>query len=286
MEYLHDTYFANLNAVCRDGEYYRHLPDGIWTVHEYAFSQNKFYFFLDGRCRITVEGTPYIAKGGDWFFIPAGTRHSYSHIPGETFEKYWLHFDLYPNGKLAATLGLPCSVQVGDDRKAAALFRELTRANTSDRLTDKLRAKACLLQLIALYAELSDRGSVTVADEDEGRIQEVLAYIHNNLSGHITNAELAALCHMHPNHFIRYFSKMTGQTPGAYVTERRMEAAKRLLETTELPIARIMEQVGLQEPNHFARLFRKYYSMTPREYRKRFFPNYPRSYEQKKHSRR
>lgn len=267
MRYLQDTYFANLNAVCRDGQHYCHQPDGTWTVHEYAFTQNKFYYFLDGRCRITVEGKEYIAKGGDWFFIPAGTRHSYSHIPGESFEKYWLHFDLYPNAKLAKLLDLPTVIPT--DRRATALFKELTAANASDKLTDKLQAKACLLRLIALYVELCDLGDITVGGEEEARIQEVLTYIQSNLSQPIRNGDLAELCHMHPNHFIRYFSKMTGQTPAAYVTEQRMETAKRLLETTKLPIAQIMEQVGLQEPNHFARLFRKFYSMTPGEYRKR-----------------
>ncbi|MBP3633347.1 MAG: helix-turn-helix transcriptional regulator [Oscillospiraceae bacterium] len=270
MKYLHDAYFANLNAVCRDGAHYTLPPGQKWTVHEYAFTQNKFYYFLHGTCRICIDGKEYIAKGGQWFYIPAGVRHSYSHLPGKSFEKYWLHFDLYPNAKLAALLGLPHMVQVGDDTRVRSLFEELTRANASDKFTDKLRAKACLLSLIALYVELCRLDTVTVGGEEEQRIQDVLSYIHNNLNRPIANAELAALCHMHPNHFIRYFAKMTGQTPGAYVTERRMETAKRLLEATDQPIARIMEQVGLQEPTHFSKLFRKYYATTPREYRKRF----------------
>ena len=129
MRYLQDAYFANLNAVCRDGQYYHHRPDGIWTVHEYAFSQNKFYYFLQGKCRITVDGKEYLAKGGDWFFIPADTRHSYSHIPGESFEKYWIHFDLYPDAKPAKLLDLP--VVIGTDPRATELFKELSRANYS-----------------------------------------------------------------------------------------------------------------------------------------------------------
>lgn len=277
MDYLHDSYFANLNAVCRSGEHYVHPPEHIWSIHEYAFSQNKFYYFLNGSCRITVNGTAYTAKGGDWFFIPAGARHSYSHIPGETFEKYWLHFDLYPNSKLAAMLQLPCMIHVGNDRRVSSLFRALSEANNSDRLTDRLRAKACLLQLLALYVELCDLGSIRISGEESSTIQEVLKYIHTNLSCPISNRELAELCHMHPNHFIRYFSRMTGQTPAAYVCERRMEAAKRLLENTELSIAQVMEQIGLHEPGHFARLFRKFYSITPRDYRNRISQNCPGS---------
>ena len=275
MEYLHDAYFANLNVVCRDGDEFTLQPGQTWTVHEYAFTQNKFYYILEGRCQITINGTEYIAHGGDWFFIPAGVRHSYSHLPGESFHKYWLHFDLYPNAGLASMLNLPVLIKVGSDKRATSLFKRLTKANASDKLTDKLQAKACLLSLISLYIELCKLDDVTIGGEEKSRIQGVLAYIHENLSHPITNADLAALCHMHPNHFIRYFSKMTGQTPGSYVTERRMEAAKRLLENSEIPIWQIMEQVGLQEPAHFSKLFKKHYATTPREYRKRFSPDYP-----------
>lgn len=275
MEYLQDTYFANLNVVCRMGDYFSLEQSRKWNIQERTQTFNKFYYFWEGSCRITMEDKTYIAKAGDWFLIPAGTRHNGFPLPGENFEKYWMHFDLYPNAKLAKALGLPCVVHVGKNRRIAALFQEMIRCNSSDKLTDKLQAKACLLQLLALYVELCDLGCLTVVGEEESRIQEILSYIHNNLSRPLHNAELAELCHMHPSHFIRYFSKMTGQTPAAYVTERRMEAAKRLLENTELPIAQVMEQVGLQEPNHFARLFRKYYYMTPREYRKQVSPNYP-----------
>ena len=106
--------------------------------------------------------------------------------------------------------------------------------------------------------------------EQEEQLQNLLAYIHEHLDGDLDNAELAARCHLHPNHFIRYFRGCTGQTPARYVAERRMEAAKRLLEETDLPVSEIMERVGLSESGHFARLFRKQYALTPTEYRREY----------------
>ena len=101
-------------------------------------------------------------------------------------------------------------------------------------------------------------------------MQNLLAYIHEHLDESLGNDVLAAHCHMHPTHFIRYFRGRTGQTPARYVTERRMEAAKRLLEETALPVAAVMEKTGFREPSHFARLFRKQFALTPTEYRKEY----------------
>ena len=90
---------------------------------------------------------PYRIKAGDWFFIPAGVRHSYTHFSTERFEKHWIHFDLYPNDSLPRLLRLPHLVRVGSDPEPGALFETLTAANDSNTLTDKLKAKVALLAL-------------------------------------------------------------------------------------------------------------------------------------------
>lgn len=269
MAYLQDVYAANLNAVCHSGGELRLQPNETWAYREHSFMQNKFYFITGGRCRITVAGKTYIGEAGTWFFIPAGTRHSYTSFAGEPLQKQWIHFDLYPNADIAQMLGLPLLVQVEAGDPAYALFDKLTAANGSQRLTDRLDAKAYLLQLLSRYVAIASADE-DVGGEEEERIQRLLAYIHEHLDERLSNDELAAQCHLHPTHFIRYFRGRTGQTPAKYVAERRIEAAKRLLEETALPVAVIMDRVGLQEPSHFARLFRKQYALTPTEYRRQF----------------
>lgn len=270
MTYLQDVYAANLNAVCHLGGAFTLQTGGEWGYREHTFVQNKFYYILEGNCRITIEGKEYIGEAGSWFFIPAGVRQKYSDIPGEPLEKYWIHFDLYPNAELAKLLSLPYVVTVGKDDPSRETFRRLVEANDSDRLTDRLNAKAYLLQLIARYVELASPDAVLVGNRDEERLQDLLAYIHEHLDEHLGNDEMAAHCHMHPTHFIRYFRGKTGQTPARYVTERRMESAKRMLEESTLTVAEIMERVGFEEPSHFARLFRKHYALSPTEYRRKY----------------
>lgn len=263
MDYLQKAYISNLNVVCREGGYFKLQPEQSWVMREHVAAFNKFYFFLSGHCRITVEETVYDVHGGDWFFIPAGTKHSYSHLPGESFEKHWIHFDLYPDDSLPQLLQLPHRVQTAADRHNRSLFAQLSKANTSMKLLDKLHAKIALLTLLSRFLEASLTDDLPVLSTEDRRVSEVLSYIHKNLEKPLNNQQLAAVCHMHPNHFIRFFSKKTGQSPASYVTQCRMELARQLLIQSDMPIARIAEQVGLPDQSHFSRLFRKSYAMTP-----------------------
>ena len=70
--------------------------------------------------------------------------------------------------------------------------------------------------------------------------------------------------------FIRRFSKATGMTPLDYVQALRLEEAKQLLETGDLPVEAIADEVGYQDTSFFGRLFRRKVGLTPQQYRLRF----------------
>ena len=82
--------------------------------------------------------------------------------------------------------------------------------------------------------------------------------------------ELSARYFVHPNHFIRLFRSKTGLTPAKYVKDQRLQAARRLLESTTLSVAEIAERTGETDVANFSRAFKKYYNLSPAEYRKYF----------------
>ncbi len=111
---------------------------------------------------------------------------------------------------------------------------------------------------------------INVSNRTKTRLNELLKFINENLDKPLSNDILAEKYFTHPNHFIRAFKEKTGLTPAKYIKNRRMEEAKRLLETSDLSIAEITEKIGLTEPTHFSRLFKEYYNFPPAEYRRRF----------------
>ena len=99
------------------------------------------------------------------------------------------------------------------------------------------------------------------------RLQRVLACIESRLAEPIQVRELADEIHMSPFHFARMFKLSTGHAPHAYITRQRMDRARSLLATTQLPLLEVASRVGYQTQAHFTGVFHRYVGTTPRVYR-------------------
>jgi len=70
--------------------------------------------------------------------------------------------------------------------------------------------------------------------------------------------------------FKRRFKQATGLTPVTYVQQIRVDRAKTLLETSDLPVDQISWRVGYEDIAFFRRLFKRLTNLRPAEYRKKF----------------
>ena len=77
--------------------------------------------------------------------------------------------------------------------------------------------------------------------------------------------------------FLRRFRQATGQSPMEYVQTLRIEEAKQLLDTTDMPLDDVAAEVGYVEPASFRRLFRKLVGLSPSAYRRRHSPGLAQS---------
>lgn len=265
-----DTYFCTFNAVCNLGGFFSIGTGEHWSIYPHTFEQCKFYYVTEGACVITVEDTEYTAKAGDWFFIPAGTRHAYRNISTAPFQKYWMHFDLYPDTELFSYLSLPFFVHAGTKGKVKELFHRFAEARHHGSLADSLTVKACLIELLAEYIRLAAADRERARIKQSERLERLLRYIRENLDKPLSNAMLAEIYFTHPTHFVRAFREETGQTPARYIRNLRLETAKRLLEETTLSAAETAARVGFPDPAHFSRIFRQRYGMSPAVWRAYF----------------
>ena len=80
--------------------------------------------------------------------------------------------------------------------------------------------------------------------------------------------EVAAQFYLSPYYLSRLFRRVTGQSIVDYINNRRIEAAQKLLETTELSISAVAEQTGFASAAHFRRVFREVMGTGPLQYRK------------------
>lgn len=257
-----------MSAVNNLGGFVSFPPGKIWKCDGNEFSQNKFYFITKGSCTIVLNGREFVGNTGDWFYIPAHTFYKYSNHTDKSFEKFFMHFDLYPNNELFHILNLPYFVKVEKGSNVPAMFRKYTKILNSDNLTDKINIKAILMQLISEYINLAIPDNVSVKNISSSKIDEVLRFINNNIEKPLTITDLSNEFHLHPTHFIRFFKNKTGQTPAKYIKAQKMEVAKRYLLNSDLYINEIMDKIGESDQALFSKQFKSYFSMSPNEYRK------------------
>lgn len=101
-------------------------------------------------------------------------------------------------------------------------------------------------------------------------IRAVQQWLPDHLGEDLSVAVLAQRAGMSERSFARAFRAETGGTPGAFVENLRLEAARRLLETTELTVGAIARMVGYRHGETLHRVFTRRLTTTPERYRRHF----------------
>lgn len=94
------------------------------------------------------------------------------------------------------------------------------------------------------------------------------SYLDENFSQDISLDFLGEKYHTSPQYISRLIKKEVGMTYQNYLNHLRIEKAKDLLKTTNLPIMDVYEQVGYHSRNTFIRTFKAMCGVSPSEYRK------------------
>ncbi|HET7331793.1 GlxA family transcriptional regulator [Dyella sp.] len=96
------------------------------------------------------------------------------------------------------------------------------------------------------------------------------AWIAEHLHESLPVERLADKMHMSPRTFARIYKAKVGRPPAKTVEAMRLEAAARALESTDLPLKTIADQVGYKDDQVMRRVFLRRWSVTPLQFRQRF----------------
>jgi transcriptional regulator GlxA family with amidase domain len=101
----------------------------------------------------------------------------------------------------------------------------------------------------------------------------VLRWVSDHLDDDLSVDALATRAGMSTRNFTRAFRRETGTTPAAYVEQVRVEAAQRLLGTTDLTVGAIARRVGIRHAETLHRAFRRRVGATPEQFRQGVRPD-------------
>ncbi len=107
------------------------------------------------------------------------------------------------------------------------------------------------------------------AQHEDGLVAEAQMWAAENYAMASPVAAMAQRSGLSERSLLRRFRKATGHTPVDYIQTLRIEEAKQMLETTDMPIEDIADEVGYSETSSFRNAFRRHVGMPASTYRKK-----------------
>ena len=116
-------------------------------------------------------------------------------------------------------------------------------------------------------AQFSAALSLQAADDKFGALHE---WITGHLGDDLSLSILADHAGMSERSFSRRYAEAAGQTPARAIERLRIDAARRLLSDSRLPVKRIAQRCGFGSEETMRRSFQRLLAVTPQDYRARF----------------
>ena len=124
-----------------------------------------------------------------------------------------------------------------------------------------------------LKISLFERRISAVAEpekQEERAITGITRYLQEHLSEEMSLSVLAEEFHLNAQYISQLFKSEIGVGFLAYLTNIRMEKAKKLLLSTSLSVAEVAEQSGYGDYRVFTKVFKKAEGITPSQFRRDF----------------
>ena len=97
-------------------------------------------------------------------------------------------------------------------------------------------------------------------------MEQITAFVDANLTEKLTLKVISAHCGVSVSTVTQLFQKQAATTFHDFVTQRRMEMARKLI-SEDMPLEQVGKEIGYRDHSTFYRAFRKYFDVSPREYR-------------------
>ena len=125
---------------------------------------------------------------------------------------------------------------------------------------------------ISLFERRVSQTPVPQAQE-ERTITSITRFLQEHMGEDVSLGVLSEEFHLNPQYISQLFKSEIGVGFLAYLTGIRMERARKLLLTTDLPVAEVAERCGYGDYRVFTKVFKKNEGVTPSQYRRDFREN-------------
>jgi len=257
--------FLEVNSCGR-----QHLNDRDWNTHRPRGRVDYHILYIArGCCYVEFDHTEYAVGAGHLIVFPPMEPQKYHFLQQDDSVSCYIHFSGTECERLLTQFGLNSQhiYNIGTQHALEKIIVEMENEYVLQRPFARESCSAHLLQFLAAAGRLVSFQQDTMTLKSRKSIEEVCKYIHWHYQENHPIQYYAQMCHLSESRFSHAFKECTGCTPKAYLLSRKLNAARRLIEDTDLSLADIAELTGFEDSNYFSRIFKKVMGHSPSYYR-------------------
>ena len=228
-----------------------------------------FLSLKKGKSQIIINDKPIVLDKNTLVIINPNEVH-YSLCSNYSEDYYVIYIDRtwYKNlqhltYKTKDILLLPN--KINDERYISSFFELFDFLNSSSNSMQKeLMLLDFLKEIFSTYCKENEFVSL---DNTTKIAKDFKEYIENNISSKLTLSKIANELGYSPYHIIRVCNQDFGLSANAYIVNKRVHRAKKLI-SKGLDISSAAIEVGFYDQSHLTNVFKKVFAMTPKAYQK------------------
>ncbi len=215
------------------------------------------YFFEDGGTAI-INGCEYQIKRNNILFSKPGDIR-YSCLP---FTCKYLHFSITDTKLISSLEGIQNYFPILETKKIDELFSDISVLFNSPDYFDNINANAKLISLLHLLKNISnEKPSLTI---------KAKKFIEENFPNELNVENIADICNVSVSYLHKLFKANLNITPGEYILNCRISAARDLLSNSNLSLNEILFRCGFNSQSYFSDCFKRKTGYSPKDYRNKF----------------
>ena len=266
--YLHENYR------------YFHLRDTAGQERDFHFHEfDKLVLLLSGRVNYLVENQSYPLQPWDLLLVKHHTIHKALIDRSEPYERIIIYLDrqffdrALPGARLmdcfetADREGRYLLAPDGEQRaELGETLRAFERAREDSRFGSEAMRDTLMMQILIQIGRMAPAAPES-REQADPKIRQVLSYINEHLTEELSVEQLSEQVYLSRYHFMRLFKAQTGSTVHAYVRQKRLLSAARLIREG-VPAGKAAADSGFGDYSAFHRAFRECFGISPGELKK------------------
>ncbi len=261
-----------------------HLGYVQWHWHP-EFELNMVF---QGSQQLSIGKENIVLSEGDGCFINATTLHSISPSAGSECIHIGCVFapDIISGGSplifqkyvkpIQESQGLPCIAlrrsvpwQRNVLDRIFSMYDILDKGEDMPEISTRILLCEIWMMICGHYREYLGSTPGKAEELQEQRVKLMSEYINEHFSEPIELSDIAERAHISVREAIRCFNNVLSMTPKQYLLDRRVTAARYLLEHSTLTITEVAMDCGFNSSSYFSKIFTRHTGVSPHEYRKR-----------------